>query len=385
MIQTLTIEAFATTSETMVQLQSSSSDRRLGKNRMTVMNGGLDAAITHYATNTTPKVIIIEDDQLEQLDQLADVCDPGTRVIIIGEINDITFYRSLMMRGVAEYLLRPLANGQIIETLERLFAEPGAAPKGRVVSFWGARGGTGSSCLAQNIAWLLGQSLKENIVYIDCDVSFGTSQLALGLDARQSIADVVSNVERLDTVLVDRSLVNCGDYLRVLASPGDLRLREPMSSDALDVLIGIASRMAPVVVLDLPHQWTDWSAHLMSLSSDVIVTACPDFASLRNTKALMEQVEAPLKLVLNGMDAYKRTQLSPKDFENTLSLKPVLSIPFEPVLFGEAVNKAQLAAQSAPSHKTVKLLAGLADQVSGKTVRKSSSKLALNVLKWVRA
>ena len=388
MIQTLTIDAFAQTPETLAQFKACAADRRMGKSRMGVMNGGLEAAIAHYAAASTPKVILVEDDDMENLDRLADVCDPGTRVIVVGSVNDIQFYRSLVARGVAEYLLRPVSSGQILETLDRLFADPGAAPKGKVVAFWGARGGVGSSSLAQNTAWLLGQHLRQAILYLDCDANFGTSQLVLTQDAKQTFADVVGHGDQLDHMLVDRSLINCGDYLRVLASPGDLKPRPPVDVDAMTRLIATVQRMAPMVVVDLPHHWTDWTEHVLALSSEVVVSAHPDFASLRNLKTVMETVETPLKLVLNGMDACKRTQLSADDFEKTLSVKPVLSIPFDPVLFGEATNNGQIAAQAAPAHKVVKLMAGLAETFAGKPVRKDGPKwggLPLDLLKWVRA
>lgn len=383
MLQNLSIDGFATKPETLAQLQNCASDRRLGKNRMAVRHGGLNAAIAHYANASTPKVIIIEDDHLDQLDQLADVCDPGTRVIIIGGINDILFYRSLMERGVADYLLSPLSASQIIDTLARLFADPNAAPKGRVIAFWGARGGTGSSCLAQNMAWSLGRTLQSPILYIDCDIPFGTSQLALNLDARQTIADIMDNQERLDQVLVDRSLLNCGDYLRVLAAPGDLRTKDNITPEAMQRLVDIASRMAPIVVLDVPHLWTEWTQHVLASASDVIVTAWPDFTSLRNIKNMLETAEVPFKLVLNGMDAFKRTQLTASDFETTLSVKPALSIPFDPLLFGEAANTGQIAIQSAPLHKTSKVLSAFAETLSGKTSRKSSLQMGQTLLKWL--
>jgi pilus assembly protein CpaE len=85
------------------------------------------------------------------------------------------------------------------------------------------------------------------------------------------------------------------------------------------------------------------------------------------------------------MDAYKRTQLSPKDFQDTLGVKPALSIPFEPVLFGEAANAGQIAAQSSPLHKTIKLIEGLAQSLSGKSARVSERKLGMGMLSWLRA
>lgn len=396
----LTIDAFAHSAEALDALAELAKHRKLQRCKLAIKRGDIDEAKAYYAGSVNPAIIIVEDDRVEQLDRLADVCDPGTKVIVVGTVNDIQHYRSLMSKGVADYLLRPLSPEQVINALERLYGDPRAAPKGKVVSFFGARGGTGSSCLAQNMAWLMGEQLQESVLYIDCDLSFGSSQVALGLDARQTLADVISHSERLDQVLVERSLNAHGTYLRVLASPGDLH---PLSSqqsrsigvDSIDLLLDIARRMAPVVVLDLPHVWTDWTEHLLRMSSDVVVTAWPDFSSIKNAKALIEALgvepgkagpgSEPVKLVLNGVDAYKRTQLAAKDFEDTLGLKPVASIPFEPGLFGEAANTGQIAAQMLASHKVVKLLAGVSHALCGKAAAPRAAKASFSVFDWLKA
>lgn len=411
MLHTLTIDAFAHSADVLAALEAMAQSRQLLRCKVTIRHGDIEGAMSHYAGSANPAVIIVEDDRVEYLDRLADVCDPGTKVIVVGTINDIHHYRSLTAKGVADYLLCPLSSEQIVDALERLYGDPSAVPKAKVVSFFGARGGAGSSCLAQNTAWLIGEQLQEPVLYIDCDLSFGSSQVALGLDARQTLADVISHSERLDQVFVERSLNAHGTYLRILASPGDLRPSKSqpgksqsqsgqvMSVDAMDLLLDIARRMASVVVLDLPHVWTDWTEHLMRMSSNVVVTAWPDFSSIKNAKALIEALGAgpgdagsgagsgnyPLKLVLNGIDAYKRTQLAAKDFEDTLGVKPIVSIPFEPGLFGEASNTGQIAAQMLASHKAVKLMAGLSQSLCGKAGRPRPSKAGFSVFEWLKA
>jgi len=385
MLRNLTIDAFVRTSDAHQALNLFADHRRMARCKVSVYQGGIDAAAARYAGTVTPSLIILEDDQPDHLDRLAEVCDPATKVVVVGAINDIHHYRALMAKGVADYLLCPLVPDQIVDALDRLYSDPAAPLHGKVVSFWGARGGTGSSCLAQNVAWLIGEHLQEPVVYLDCDLSFGSSQLALGLDAHQTLADVVAHTERLDQVLVDRSLNPCGPNMRVLASPGDLRPRPAVTVEAVDMLVDIVRRMAPVVVLDLPHVWTDWTERLLRFSTDVVMTAWPDFSSLKNAKSYIEIEEAPLQLVLNGIDAHKRTQLSAKDFEDNLGMKPVLSLPFEPGLFGDASNAGRIAAEMSPSHKAVKLMAGLSQSLSGKAARPSGGKAGFNVFEWMKA
>ena len=394
MIQRLTINAFAATPETASVLRQLQIDRALGKSEITVEAGGLSAAVAHYAHAGTPKVVIVEENDpatlTDQLDQLADVCEQGTKVVVIGSVNDISLYRSLTGRGISEYLLRPVTPRQIVETLSGLFADPASAPKGRVIACWGARGGVGSSTLAQNLAWSLGRHLQEPVVYVDMDLAFGTSILAFNIDAKQTVADALANPERLDEVLMERCMIDYDDHLQILAAPGDCRIHTAIALDGLDHMIDLAARMASVVVLDLPHVWADWTEHLLSIADEVILTATPDFASLRDSKSLVDVLgprragALPPRLVLNRVDPSRKTQLTPKDFEETIKLAPSLLIPWEPQLFGDAANNGQMLGEAVKSHKVTLLLVQLAEMVVGRTAssRKAAAKGA-GLLSWL--
>ena len=394
MIQRLTINAFTATAETATVLRQLQIDRALGKSEITVESGGVAAAVAHYAQAGTPKVVIVEENDattlVDQLDQLAEVCEQGTKVVVIGSVNDITLYRSLIGRGISEYLLRPVTSRQITETLTGLFADPASAPKGRVIACWGARGGVGSSTLAQNLAWGLGRHLREAVVYVDMDLAFGTSILAFNIDAKQTVADALANPERLDEVLMERCMVDYDDHLQILASPGDCRIHSAIALDGLDHLVDLAARMASVVVLDIPHVWADWTEHLLSVADEVVLTATPDFASLRDSKSLVDILAprragaSPPKLVLNRVDPARRTQLTPKDFEDTIKLAPSLLIPWEPQLFGEAANNGQMVGEAVKSHKVIQALTQLVELVAGRapSSRKAATK-GPGLLSWL--
>ena len=386
MIQRLTIDAFAATPETASVLRQVQIDRQLGKSRLTLEAGGLSAAVAHYAATATPQVVVVEEDDaatlLERLEQLSEVCEQGTRVVVIGSVNDIGLYRTLTGRGISEYLVRPVNANQIIDALSGLFSDPLSAPKGRVVACWGARGGVGSSTLAQNLAWGLGRYLQESVVYIDLDLAFGTSVLAFNIDAKQTVVDALAHPERLDEVLMERCMVDYDDHLQILASPGDCRIHASISLDSLDHMIDLAARMASLVVLDVPHVWADWTEHLLSMADDVVIVATPDFASLRDSKSLIDVlasrrgVAAPPRLVLNRVDPSSKTQLTPKDFEETIKVAPSLVIPSEPQVFGEAANNGQMVGEAAKSHKVNQVLNQLVESLAGKTpsARKVASK-----------
>ena len=101
--------------------------------------GGAAAAVEAYRNAPTPNVIVLEatanrDLLVEQLDELSQFCDAGTKVVVLGQVNDIVLYRQLMARGVSEYLVAPFSAVDFVQAISNLFRAPGAKPLGRVIA-----------------------------------------------------------------------------------------------------------------------------------------------------------------------------------------------------------------------------------------------------------
>src|SRR5437868_8157494 len=117
----VSVQAFCETVETASAVQSAGEDRRLGKAHLKIQMGGMTAAVEAYRTAPTPNVIILEtegrNDILAGLDQLATVCDAGTRVVVIGRVNDVTLYRELVRRGVSDYVIAPVDTLDVVRSI----------------------------------------------------------------------------------------------------------------------------------------------------------------------------------------------------------------------------------------------------------------------------
>src|SRR5215216_1935075 len=153
----ISIQAFCESPETTAVVQGCGDDRRMSKAHLKVQTGGIAAAVEAYRTSPTPNVIVIEsqsrgDDLLAGLDTLAEVCDAGTRVIIVGKLNDIILYRELVRRGVSDYLMAPVGALDVMRSVSGLFSAADAKPVGRTIAIVGAKGGVGASTVAHNVA-----------------------------------------------------------------------------------------------------------------------------------------------------------------------------------------------------------------------------------------
>lgn len=387
------IEAFPQSKETEVALAALTSEREFAKSKLTIHFGGMLRAAKHYVDNPSPQFIIVEengssDDIHKGLEALADVVEPGRKVIVIGTVNDVQAYRRLINDGVSEYLVGPVSTVDIVAAIISCVKDTSAAPKARVISFIGSRGGVGSSTLAANIAWALATTAQEDVIGIDLDFHFGTMALALNLDPKQPVFDSLTEADRIDPVLVERFMTEHGPRLSILSTAGTLKeLNEP-SVEAIERLIDICRSMSQYVIIDLPRRWNAWVSAVLLLSDEIVVTANPDLANLRDAKLLFDWTKsrrgsAINHLILNKADVAKRNQLSTKDFQDTLDIVPSLTIGFDPILFSQLANNGQTIGEGAKSHRLNEQFRQFAQQMGGKKGgirRETSSKL----LGWLR-
>ncbi|MGH6743021.1 MAG: AAA family ATPase, partial [Bradyrhizobium sp.] len=278
----VSVQAFCDTVETAAAVQSAGEDRRLGKAHLKIQMGGMAAAVEAYRSAPTPNVIVLEADNrtdvLAGLDHLATVCDPGTRVVVIGRINDVTLYRELVRRGVSDYIIAPVTTIDVVRSICNLFSAPEAKSVGRIIAVVGAKGGVGSSTVAHNVAWAIARDLAMDSVVADLDLAFGTAGLDYNQDPPQGIADAVFSPDRVDTAFVDRLLSKCTDHLSLLAAPATLDKVYDFGTDAFDAIFDTLRTTMPCIVLDIPHQWSGWTKRALVSADDILIVAAPDLA-----------------------------------------------------------------------------------------------------------
>ncbi len=379
----VSIQAFCETVETAAAVQAAGEDRRMAKTHVKIQMGGIKAAAEAYRGSPTPNIIIIESDDradeiIEGLDRLAEVCNSGTRVLVVGRVNDVTLYRELTRRGVSDYLIAPVGTIDIVRSVCGMFATPHAKPVGRIIAVVGAKGGVGASTVAHNIAFSIARDLTLDSVVTDLDLAFGTAGLDYNQDPPQGIADAVFSPDRIDTNFVDRLLSKCTDHLSLLAAPATLDRVYDFGSEAFDAILDTLRSTIPCVVLDMPHQWAGWTKHLLVSADDILIVAGPDLANLRNAKNLVDLLRAARPndhrpyYCLNQVGVPKRPEITPADFAKALEDQPIAVIPFEPQIFGTAANNGQMVAEVSSGHKTAEMFRQLAQTLTGRSEVKRS-------------
>jgi pilus assembly protein CpaE len=383
----ISLHAFCETQEVAKVLEAAFRDRRIDRAVTRVSMGGAKAAVEAFRTAPTPNVIVLENlssraELIQNLDMLAEFCDAGTHVLVIGAVNDIVLYRELIARGVSDYMVAPIAPLDFISTVSKLYADTAGKPLGKVIATVGAKGGVGASTIAHNVAFHIARDLHIQTIIADLDLPFGTAGLDFNQDPPQGIAEAVFAPDRLDQNLLDRLLSRCADRLSLLTAPATLDRLYDFSETAFETIVDILRTTTPCVMLDVPHLWTGWARRVVVGADDVLVVAEPELASLRNAKSLIDMLrtarphDAHPHLVLNRVGVPKRPEIAVGDFVNAVDLPAAATIIFEPKLFGTAANNGQMIVEVEAANKIAESFGDLARAVTGKAeVRKPTRSL----------
>lgn len=370
----ISIQAFCERSETAGAIHEMSRDWRMKRTNLKIFMGGLPAALDYYHKESTPALILIEsgmrgNELFAQLEQLASVCDEGTKLIMIGASNDIKLYRQLLDKGVSDYIVPPFHPLSLIRTISEHFIDPEKPFTGRVSAFYGAKGGVGSSTLAHNVAWCLAERIQQETALVDLDSSWGTTGLDFAYDATQGLEEALSQPERLDDTLLDRIMLRHTAKLSILPASGSLDMNPVMNTEAFETVVNGVRKISPISILDMPHIWCDWTRNILTSADDVIITATNDLANLRNTKHLLDFLKAerpndsaPI-LILNQVGRSKSHEISVKDFSAAIDMEPALVVPFDPDAFFEAANDGKMLTDVKSAGATVNGLTYIANRI----------------------
>jgi pilus assembly protein CpaE len=370
------IHIFCTNQETGQAIQLASADRRMSRAHVTIQLGGIPAAAQVYQSQPTPNVLVVEsqgnrDQVMAELASLAAVCQPNTKVVVIGHVNDVILYRELIRQGVSEYMVAPVTSFGFIELVAGLFSDPKAAPLGKVIAFVGAKGGVGSSTIAHNIGYALSQNLNIDTIITDLDLAFGTAALNFDQDGSGGILDALGSPDRVDSTLIERLMTKLGNKLSLLNGPGTVDRDVSIEAHAVETILNVVRYSAPAVVVDVPNMWAPWIKYTLLNADEIVITATPELPALRNAKNLFDLLKTSRpndkmpRLILNQVGIPKRPEIPVNDFAKALGISPSAIIPHDPQNFGLAQGNGKMLFEVAPKSKSVEVLGELARNLAG--------------------
>lgn len=365
--------AFVTDEVTRGQLERAAAETGFAAQ---VYVGGRDQALAALADVAPPAFLAIDlSEQVDVIDgvnAVAEFCEPGTRVLVLGAVNDVATYRALLEMGVSDYLVKPVTAPQAAAALRRMAEQAvpaedrsgktAAAPEGRVTGIVGARGGAGATTVAVNLAVALASEAPGKTALVDLDLRFGTAAMMLDVEPGRGFKEALDNPQRIDSLFVERAMVRAGDNLSLLAGEEDVAA-DPMAKDAaLEVLFGLLRQNFGHVVVDVPR-W-QLMAHVARLDRLLLVGE-PTLAGLRDTLRMKDAVKAArpdlaVAVIVNRGGAAKDGELVIKDAVRNGLPRPACVLPEDSKLAARAQATGQPLVALQPRGKTARMFRGLA-------------------------
>ena len=367
-----------TTAETMRPIVA-----ELGWSVEKVHKGGLRNAVQTLSVSASPQILFVDlaesGDPLNDINGLAEVCEPGTVVIAAGQVNDVRLYRDLVASGIQDYLLKPLHPDTLRESFTQAQAMLNAPKAGAEsvdrphcsIAVIGARGGVGASTVATSLAWLLSAKENRTTALLDLDVHFGTGALALDIEPGRGLTDAIENPSRIDGLFIERAMVKASDKLAVLSA--EAPINSPMLTDgAAYYQLQEEMRSAfECTVIDLPRTMLVQHPSLVGDVQLAVIVTELTLAAARDTIRILSWMKsnAPntqVHLVANRMHAASgQLEIGRKDFEGSIERKVDLAIPFDQKLAAQAAKLGKPMAEAGKNSKTVAPLVQLATMLAG--------------------
>ena len=349
-----------------------------------IKNGGIENAIRTLGTSTSPSFLFVDLSKstapMEDMNALAEVCEPGTMVIAIGKENDIDLYRELLSSGVQEYLVKPVTTEQLRECI--LVAENTLRMSqeteikvvedetDKLVAVVGMRGGVGASTVASSCAWIIANDMKRNTAILDMDIYFGTDALTFDLEPGRGLCDALENPSRIDGLFIERAMIKQGDNLSILGS--EASLNDPTYTDpsAMSHLLTELKHNFNYVIMDLPRNMAAEYPLMLSEADEIILVSDLTLAAARDVirfLALCKTVapETEVKVVLNKVAGAGMVEVDKKDFEASIERSTDWEIPFDPKLMVQVSRAGKPLPQAAKMSKVVKTLKTISGEITG--------------------
>jgi pilus assembly protein CpaE len=343
--------------------------------------GGLRNAVQSLSVTASPAILVVDlsesGDPLNDINALAEVCEPGTVVIAIGQVNDVRLYRDLLASGIQDYLLKPISTQLIHDALNQALAmlmapkagEAEGARRHITSAVVGTRGGVGASTLATSLAWLFSEKHKAPTALFDLDVHFGTAALALDLEPGRGLTDAIENPSRIDPLFIERAMVRASDNLSILSA--EAPLSQPLMTDGTAfVQLEDEFRQAfEMTVIDLPRNILINFPQVMSDVNIVLLTCELTLASARDTIRLLSWLKTNAAhaetLVIANKVQPAVAEISKADFEASIERKVDFVIPYDIKAASNAAKLGQVFVDANRASKATAVIRQIADRVIG--------------------
>jgi pilus assembly protein CpaE len=331
-----------------------------------VYKGGLRNAVQSLSMSASPNVLFVDlsesGDPLNDINGLAEVCEPGTVVIAAGQVNDVRLYRDLVASGIQDYLLKPLSADAVRDALagaQAIFLAPKVDASDDkphlMITVIGTRGGVGASTVATSLAYLSSARAKRPTALLDLDVHFGTGALSMDLEPGRGLTDAVENPSRIDGLFIERAMVRASETLAILSA--EAPISQPLITDG-SAFYQLEEELRSAyewTFVDLPRSMLIQHPHLVHDTNIVVVVTEFTLASARDSIRILSWLKsnAPQSQVLVVANKAQPgvVEIARKDFEHSIERTIDIILPYDAKVTTQAAKLGKTVAESGRASK----------------------------------
>lgn len=349
------VAVFSRDPETLKNSGEIRGDWRFARVALDIHEGDVDTAIRTYAGRDAPALIIIQTETIDdaflgRLEALSAHCSSDTAAVIIGPVNDVYLYRSLIDMGVSDYLVRPVMKHVLSDVIAKTLIERLGVSGSRLVAFLGAKGGVGASSLAQMAALGVSELMGQKTVLIDSSGGWSSLSVGMGFDPAGTLREISRAVDKKDEASLKRMFVDQGERLSIMAGGGDALLDSTIGADQYERFLDQLMVKAPVVLADLSASEPGLRKLLISRANHICLISTPTLTALRFARSLIKEVadlrggaKDDLSLIVNRAGQAKAYEVTNHEIHKAIELAPSATISYLPNLFmGNESNMRQV-------------------------------------------
>ncbi len=382
------VALFTRDSETRDSFLSLQQDWRFARVELQTHEGDVDTAINAYESQPSPDLVIVQTETINEgfsgrLEVLGGACGDHTSAIVIGPVNDVNLYRKLVGMGVSDYLVRPVKAATMGNDIAASLIEKIGETGSRLIALIGAKGGVGTTSLAEALSWGLADHMQQKTFLLDAAGGWSTLNVGLNFEPTTTINEAVRAVTEQNEDSLTRMLFSPGERLTVLSSGGDVMLEDLVQPDGFEALLDRMMSKYPVVVVDLSGGSAALKRTTLVRAHEILLITTPTLPSIRATRTLIHEIKQlrgghddAIDVILNMVGLAPKSEVPKKQIEEGLERKAAASVPFDPGLFIRIESEARKLGEDKSGSDIVEKLLPLARKVLAGTGSESSSAMS---------
>lgn len=297
---------------------------------------------------------------------------PEVQVFVTYRQLDMETMRRLMRAGVRDTIPLPLQREEFRKSMSELLNRKREAmdeERGRVIAFMNAKGGSGSTTLAVNLAHELAHHHGLKVAIIDLDIQFGDVALFLDVPVRSTVMEALSQADRLDGTMLDAVMQKHESGLAILPSPGGLSRVNDITAREVRRLIDVTADNYDLVILDLPRLFNDWTEELVRISDHFMLVIQSCLATLRDARTIVDQMPAmnidvdKVEVLFNRAES-KHGSVNEKQIEEALKINRIARLHNDYNAAISAQDRGQPLSSVAHGSKLTRDIRHLADEMA---------------------